>query len=308
VFFFVFIGLLSVIWLAAALFLASETPEGESAAGPVIGVSFIGAVILVIGTLLMSVHQVNDGHVGVVYSFGKITDQTGAGIVFTKPWESVTKANVQEQSYNFAEDNVIRGASKETQDVTFTVALNYRISPDKVQSLYREVGSKYFETLVEKRMQQIFKDEAVQYPAIEITTKRDEIREAVAARLRTELEPYSITVVSLQIVNVDYSEAFNNAIEQKQVAVQEALRASEQVKTREYEAQQAAAVAKGEADSQRIRAQGEADANALVSASLTDKILQNNAINKLADNIQIALVPSGNGFLLDPSTILAGAK
>lgn len=284
-----------------------------------LGVFWFSLIVVVVTTLSASVETVPAGHIGVIYQFGSIQGQREEGVVFKMPWQDMKKANVQEQKYRFEGENAIEGASLETQDVTFTVALNYRLSPDKVQSLFREVGPNYFEVLVESRMQQIFKDEAVQYPAIEITTKRDEIREAVVERLRQELAPYSITVVTLQVVNISYSEEFNRSIEEKQVATQNALRAQEQVKQKEYEAQQAVAVAKGEADSKviaaqgeadarRITAQGEADANAAVNASLNTQILQYEAIKRLADNVQIALIPSGEGFILDPSSILRGAQ
>lgn len=279
------------------------------------GVGFGFVLVMVATTLFSSVTTIPSGHVGVVYQFGSIQGQREEGVVFKAPWQDIKQANIQEQSFRFEGERAIEGASLETQDVTFTVTLNYRLSANKVQSLFRDVGTNYFEVLVQDRMQQIFKDEAVQYPAIEITTKRDEIREAVAARLRQELEPYSISVVTLQIVNISYSDEFNRSIEEKQVATQNALRAQEQVKQKEYEAQQAVAEAKGladskviaaqgEADSRRITAQGEADANTTVNASLNAQVLQYEAIKKLADNVQIALIPSGQGIILDPSALL----
>lgn len=303
-----------------ALFEAGSLRRNPVSAGFARGAFAVsGALFLLMGiiTFMASIETIPAGHVGVVYQFGSIQGQRSEGVVFKAPWQEIKKANVQEQSYKFEGENAIEGASLETQDVTFVVALNYRLSPDKVQDLFRDVGTNWFEVLVESRMQQIFKDEAVQYPAIEITTKRDEIREAVASRLRSELEPYSISVVTLQVVNISYSDEFNKSIEEKQVATQNALRAQEQVKQKEFEAQQAVAVAKGvadsqriaaqgEADSRRITAQGEADANAAVNASLNPQILQYEAIKKLAGNVQIALIPSGQGFILDPSTFLNG--
>lgn len=237
-----------------------------------------------------------------VYRFGAITGQTSDGLVLTAPWEALKEANVQVQRHKFED---LAAASSETQDVFIDVSLNYQVSPTFVQTLYRTVGTDYFERLVVGRINQLFKDETVQYTAIDVTRKRDEISAAVGKRLSDELAPYSITVVALLIDNISYSDAFNAAIEEKQVATQNALRAQEQVKQKEFEAQQVAASAKGEADALRIRAEGQAAANRLVSQSLTPEIIQYEAVQRLTDKVQIALVPSGQGIIIDPSTLLA---
>lgn len=296
--------LIPLIVLVVGGVLAGTTAEsGGEAVGIFAVVGGIGFVAYIVLSVLMSIHQVDAGHVGVVYSFGEITGQTGEGIVWTAPWKEVKKANVQIQSHKFEN---LSAASKETQDVYLTVTLNYSISPDAIQTLYRTVGPGYFDKLVESRVNQFFKDETVAYEAIVITQKRDELRESVKARLAKDLEPYSISVIDLLIDNISYSDAFNTSIEEKQVATQNALRAQEQVKQKQFEAEQAVAVAKGEADATITRARGQSEANNLINASLTPNVLQSLAIEKLSDNIQIALVPSGQGLILDPATILKG--
>lgn len=290
-----------IVLVVGGILAATVAESGGEAMGMFAVVGGIGFVVYIVLSILMSIHQVDAGHVGVVYSFGEITGQTGEGVVWTAPWKEVKSANVQIQSHKFEN---LSAASKETQDVYLTVTLNYSISPDAIQSLYRNVGSDYFNKLVESRVNQFFKDETVQYEAIIITQKRDELRDSVRVRLQKDLEPYSIKVVDLLIDNISYSDAFNNSIEEKQVATQNALRAQEQVKQREYEAQSVVAVAKGEADATIARARGQAEANNLISASLSPNVLQSLAIEKLADNIQIALIPAGEGIILDPATIL----
>lgn len=293
---FAVLGIIGLISLICAF--VAETGEGK-AIGIVVAVAV--AILQVPLFLFASIHSVPSGSVGIVYQFGAIVGQRDEGLTMTWPWQTVTTASVKEQKQTFED---LAAASRETQDVFVTVSLNYSVSKYKVQDLYRNVGSGYFDILVQGRIRQILKDEIVNYDAIEVTQKRDEIRDAVKNRLAQEVAPYSITIINLTLDNIKYSDAFNISIEQKQVATQDALRALEIVKQKEYEAQQGVAVARGEADAQRIRAQGEADANAIVSASLTDKILQNNAITKLSDNVQIALIPSGQGIIIDPSTIL----
>jgi regulator of protease activity HflC (stomatin/prohibitin superfamily) len=81
----------------------------------------------------------------------------------------------------------------------------------------------------------------------------------------------------------------------------------ELVAAREAEARQRAAEAQGNADKLRIEAQGQADANRLINESLTPLLIQFQALQKLADNVSIALIPSGNGLIIDPATLLAAS-
>jgi len=167
---------------------------------------------------------------------------------------------------------------------------------------------------VPSRVNQFFKAETVKYEATEATQKRELIREDVAKALAADLVPYGITVISLQIDNIDYNEPFKRAIEDKQVATQRALQAQAQVAVTQAEAAQAVARAKGAADaaieaargdaqSTLVRAQAQADANRQLAASLTPALLQSQAIAQ-ASNIKFAIVPQGSNFLLDPSGVL----
>lgn len=208
----------------------------------------------------------------------------------------------------------IDAASHETQDVFFDVTLNWQITSSEVQPLYRNVGPDFFTKLVPSRVNQFFKAETVKYEATEATQKREVIREDVAGALAADLVPYGITVISLQIDNIDYNEPFKRAIEDKQVATQRALQAQAQVAVTQAEAAQAVARAKGAADaaieaargdaqSTLVRAQAQADANRQLASSLTPELLQSQAIAQAA-NIKFAIVPQGSNFLLDPSGVL----
>ena len=97
---------------------------------------------------------------------------------------------------------------------------------------------------------------------------------------------------------------FDAAILAKQVASQEAQRQQELVAAREAEARGVAATAQGFADRLRIEAEGQAEANWLINESLTPLLIQFQALQRLADNIQIALIPSGQGIIIDPAALL----
>ncbi len=191
---------------------------------------------VVLHTAVVSIQQVQAGYVGVVYQFGSIIGQKDEGLQFIAPWQTMEKASVQVQRHSFQK---IDGFSKETQDVFVTATLNYSISPNAVQNLYRTVGANWFDRLIETRINNYFKEETVKYEATAVAPNREVIRNAVKDRLSKDLAPYSITINDLLIDNIDFLPEFKQAIENKQIATQDALRETERVKQKQAEAQQA---------------------------------------------------------------------
>jgi len=236
-------------------------------------------VVLVLGWgAVRSFHSVTAGHVGIVYQFGGIVGQKTDGFQTTWPWQSMREASVQVQRHTF---DRLDSFSQETQDVYITATLNYEVSPGDIQRLYRTVGPDYFEKLIVPRVNQFFKDETVKFRSVEIAPNRDTIREQVRKKLKAELASSSIQVDDLLIDNIDFPAAFKEAIVQKQVATQNALREQQNVKRAEFEAEQVIA-----------RAKGQAEANKLIDRSLTQMIINYTLVQKLAPTIQTALVPS----------------
>ena len=268
-------------------------------------------------TLAMSFHQVPAGHVGVVYEFGGIVTQTGDGPQWVAPWRDVTNATVQVKSFAFTNDpsdvadgvTVLGGGldsfSIETQDVFINARLDIQVSPRDVQVLYRTVGRDYVNQLIPQRVAQAFKDVTVTYRTVDIAPNRDEIKDEVELRLDAELDQFSIDVVALLIESISFSEAFTQAIENKQIATQEAARAAELISKSENEALAVIAEAEGVAGALVAEAQGKAEANRLITESINPLLVQWEAVQKLADNITIALLPSGEGIIIDPATLLS---
>jgi regulator of protease activity HflC (stomatin/prohibitin superfamily) len=289
-----------------------DTPEADrgllvSIAGLVIFFVWVG-----LHTGISVTRQVEAGHIAIVYEFGEIVGQRGEGLQFIAPWQTTRSESIQVQRRRF--DNVT-AFSAETQDVFINATVNYRVAPAAVQELFRTVGPNWFDTLVEARINNFFKEEMVQYETVDVAPNRETIRAAVLEKLRQDLDQYSISVVELLIDDIDFQTDFKLAIEQKQIATQDALREQERIVQRQAEAQQAIAVAEGSAEAVRIAAAGEADAitlraeaqaaaNQLIAVSLTDQVISFAAVQTLADNIQIALIPSGEGILIDPATLI----
>ena len=294
-------------------------------------------------TLFRTYHPIPAGEVGIVSEFGKIVSQVGEGPQFIAPWRDLRRVDIKVQRAEFSDRaeglGSVAAASLETQNVFFNVTLNWQVSPEAVQGLMRNVGPDFFNTLVPTRVRQFFKAEVVKFTAVDATRLREQIRTNVGANLAADLQQFSITVVSLQIDDISYETAFEQSIEAKQVATQDALRAQEVVAQRTAEALQAEAQAEGEAAAQIARARGDresriltaeaekqarvlaaegeaealvlegeakAQANDAIAASLTTDLIQFEALKQLA-GVQIAILPSGSNFLLDPSNFLRAA-
>lgn len=259
-------------------------------------------LLMLLVSFFSSVHALQSGHVGIVRSFGQIDGQIGSGIQFTMPWQTVDDANVQVQPFRAR----LAAFSSETQSVDATVTVNYHVSPGAIQHLYATVGTGYFDTLVVPRLEQIFKDTTVHYAAVDIAPNREVIRGQVRDALRAALRPFSIDVVDVLINNISFSKQFTHAIELKQIQTQDSLRAQQKVAQAQYEAEQVVATAKGSAEATLVQAQGQAKANRVLTHSLSPLLVRYQAIQKFNPNVQIALIPSGQGSLIDPSSFLNG--
>lgn len=292
----IFSGIVLVI-AAIALGVArvmrtSEDPEAVKAGQIMLVASLVIApLFIVVFTVVESFHSVRAGYVGVIYQFGNIVGQTEAGLVTTWPWQNVQEANVQVQRAQFAD---LEAFTSETQDVFIVATMNYRVDPVAIQDLYREVGPNYFDKLIPTRVNQLFKDEAVKYRAVNIAPNREKIRREVRERLAKELAKYSIEVEDLLVDNIKFSPEFTQAIEDKQIATQQAQAAQNRVREAKFKAQQVIE-----------QAQGEAKAFSIKNRTLTPLIVQQNAIDKLNPNIEVVILPSGSNFLL-PAGLLSG--
>ncbi len=267
-------------------------------------------------TVTAAVHQVPAGHNGVIREFGAIVAQTEDGFVAIAPWRGLETADTRVQTWAFTDDpdSIPDGArlageglssfSEETQDVFIDATLNIEVSPDDIQELYRNVGADYFNKLVPTRVRQLFKNETVKFKAVDIAPNREQIRTAVEENLREELSKFSIDVVALLIDDIDFNQPFKDAIEDKQVATQDALKEGEIIKAREAQAQQLIAEAEGTKQATITIAEGQAEANRLLDSSLTPNVILFQAIQKLADDLDIAILPAGEGVIIDPTTLL----
>lgn len=273
---------------------------------------FIIIILLVLVFSMFS--QVPAGHIGLLYQFGAIRGERTDGLQFKAPWQTVVAVNIQTQRKTYKE---IYCFSKETQEVLINGTVNFYIDSKNIQKLYRNVGKEYVEKLIDPRVQQAIKNQTVQFSAIDIAPNREAMRKSVKESLVSdpELSLNSIIITDFLLENIDFNTDFKAAIEAKQVATQEALKAAEQIKIEKAKADQAIETARGFAESEftKKKAEGDwilyigqkqAEANQLLNKTLTPELVQLKMIEKLSDKLQIMIVPSGSINFFDPKGML----
>jgi regulator of protease activity HflC (stomatin/prohibitin superfamily) len=263
-----------------------------------------GAIALVLAVVTSAFVQIPAGYVGVVRQFGAVTGATlDPGLHFVTP--IVNTVDTVDTRVKAIRIEGYTAASREQQDLFLDATLNYHIEPRRAPDIIQNLGVDFEQTIILPRFLDIPKSVTDDYPTAVVLNSRDEIRQKATELLRAELENRGIIVDQINFENFSYSDAYNQAIEDKQVAQQQVETERQRLEQQKIIAQQKVEAAKGDADAQIERARGEAEANRLVAASLTDAILQNRYIEKLSDQIQVMLVPSdGGGLILDLGQVL----
>lgn len=242
--------------------------------GVVLVVMVISFVVDIINPAYGFFSKVDAGYVGIVTHFGKIQDKVlPAGFHVTGFFEQVHPINVRTR----IERVEIVGFSSDIQQVTMTTSVNYNVTPEAANKLYRTVSGDYFETLVFPRVNENVKVVVSNYTAESLIANREALSSSVLELMNHDLEDYGITVSSISIENIDFTDAFENAVEAKQVATQDAQKARTIQEQQTMETQKAAERKKIEADAEayetKVKAEAEAEANKKISESITKDLI-----------------------------------
>ena len=249
----------------------------------------IPIIAIVLGVILLStslfITQVPTGFTGVLTTFGKVEERTlDSGINFKLPWQQIITMDNREQRASFS----FNAFSSDIQQTSVTGSINYKIDQQTAMTLYKTIGTNYVDTLITPRLFESTKVVFSRYTAENLISQRDILADEILILMQTDLEAYGIDIISISIEDIDFTDAFTNAIEAKQVASQEKLRAetvqeqatmeaTQQAERERIEAQADADVKKiqAEADAYAIttRASAEAEANAKINASLTPELI-----------------------------------
>lgn len=186
----------------------------------------LSGVIALLGliTFFTAMETVETGKIGVVTRFGQTTGrELSEGFAWIAPWgvDNVSVYDVKIQK----EEVPSTAATKDLQDVNGTVVVNYEVRRGEVSTIHQTIGVDFKDKLITPAINEVFKSAAAKFNAGELITNRAELKNDVTKQLRDRLGKYGISVEDVSITNFKFSEAFTQAIEQKQVAEQEAQRA-----------------------------------------------------------------------------------
>jgi regulator of protease activity HflC (stomatin/prohibitin superfamily) len=193
---------------------------------------------------------VEAGERGILLRWGAVTERVlGEGLYIRTPiMDRVVKFDVKIQK----EEVVATAASKDLQTVNSRVALNYHIDPSRVAHIYQDVGPEYRIRLIDPALQESVKSSTAKYTAEELITRREEVRDDIKSHLVEKLSPRGILIDDFNIVDFQFSPAFNDAIELKVTAEQSALAAKNKLEQIKFEADQKIEEARGKAEALRV--------------------------------------------------------
>lgn len=226
-------------------------PVSSGKIGKIITAAII--VILILIALFGSTRTIPAGFVGVRTQFGAVSGNPApAGLNFKIPFIQHIDA-VDCRIQKLEADST--AASKDMQTVTSKIAVNFSINPSMATNLYKEVGLNYRSVIIDPAVQEIVKMITAQFTAEELISRRSEVSAQMTKSLTEKISNRGITVNDFNVINFEFSEEFNKAIEAKQVAQQQALKAEQDLSRVQIEAKQKIAQAQAEAESLRLQKQ-----------------------------------------------------
>ena len=256
-------------------------PQGLGKKIAVIGV--VIACLIVVGG---STGIVGAGQRGVLLRFGAVTGTIKAEGLYVKiPFaEEVALMSTQIQKYTAP----VSALSKDLQQVTAEVTLNYQLKASSVPEIYRSMRQDYENRVMQPNLQEAVKSTTADFDAEELITQRPQVKEELQNLMTERLAPLGIEVVQLSITDFQFSSTFQESIEAKVKAVQEALEAENALRRVEFEAQQAI-----------TRAQAEAKGLELQKAQITEQLLSLRRIE-----VQGRAIEKWNGVM--PTVVTSG--
>jgi len=250
----------------------------------------VAAVAIIMFVVLNPIVIISPGERGVVITLGAVEDKIlNEGLHFRTPFvQSVVVMNVQVQK-----DEVETGAaSKDLQELKTTIALNYHLEPTTVNTLYQKIGSQYKMRVIDPAVQEGVKAATAKYTAEEAITRRAEVKDTIKQLVTIRLAKEFIVVDEVSITDFDFSKSFNDAIEAKVTAEQEALQAKNVLEKVKFQAEQRIAEATAEAQAIRIQAES-------ISKQGGESYVQLKAIEKWDGKLPQQFVPSSAVPFLD---------
>ena len=262
------------IIVAAVLFIAMGFKKDGKSTVWKINAKQLLAIVGVVVMFGSCIAQVPTGHTGVVTTFGRVEDYTyEAGVHIKNPISTVINMDNRTQKQTLE----LSCFSSDIQEVAISYTVNYQSDKENAQNIYKTIGTDYYDKIIIPRVQDCVKTIVAKYSAENLVGSRNEFSTEIETLLNDSLAEHNIQLVGSSVENMDFTDAFTEAVEAKQVAEQNKLKAQTEAQQKVIEAEAAAEVkvieAKADADAILAKATAEAEANAKLAASITEELI-----------------------------------
>ena len=324
----IFAFLASLCWLAVVVLFgvmamrAARQQPNKGLVSIMMGIVVAAVILSTIGAGVVFIEPDELAVVITIAEGGIKPEPLQAGIHFVIPFvERVERFSILRQTYTMTSvtdegqmsgDDSIQVRTKDGQMVYIDATVIYSINPAKAVNLYKTWRMGYEEGLVRPQSRGVIRDASSQFGVEEIvSSKRAEMEKIITDQLTNVFDENDLILQDFVLRNIRFSDEYATAVEQKQIAEQQAQQAKFVVEQKKQEAEQARQTAQGQADALVIAAKAEADARLIQAEAeakalqmiaevlrLNPNLLQYEYIQKLSPNVQMMLVPSDAPFIL----------
>ena len=232
-------------------------------------VLLLGVAVIFGAVAYSSIKVVDTGYRGIKTHFGKVVGEAlpEGFYVYNPITTEIHQMDTKVQKYTLK----MATYTKDVQQADLMISVNTSLDPTKVHLLFQEVGMAYADKVIAPQISKAVKVTVGKWEADALVSNREKATDEISNSLKEALLPYHINTQSVVIENIDYSAQFERAIEEKQIATQDAIKARNRTKQVEEEANQKVLAAKAEAESMRIRSQALSQNQNLVAYEAVQK-------------------------------------
>lgn len=307
----IIIGIILAVVAVGCVVGAFVSYDNDSGVGT--GICSVMAVIAIIAFFIVpfSFHTVDTGEVAVVKHLGEAREVKEAGTHYNL-W--ITDKYIKYDTKVRTLDLTLMAYSSDAQTMDITMSVQYQIMKDKALDISKQYGTiEALENRITAISMEKTKSAMSAYKAMDIIAQRAEMSPMVEDIIQNAIgEEYYVNVIAVALTNIDFSDAFEKAVEDKMIAEQAKLKADYENETKIAKAEAEAAakqktaeanikIAEAEAEAQLIRAKAEAEANRIIAESITQEILDK--IYAEAWNGELPKVV-GSGEIILPSDLI----
>lgn len=229
------------------------------------------AALIALSILFGSWFTVDQGERGVILRYGAISGTAEPGLGFKLPFiDSIVRVSVQSKAVVYEK---MEAYSRDQQPAEIRLSVNYRIPADRVQEVYATYGGEdgLLSRLIERKVFKETKTVFGRFNAVTAIQERGRLNAEIASAIQQGVSG-PVLIDSVQIENIDFSDAYEASIEQRMLAEVEVQRLRQNAEREKVQAEITVTQARAQADARRAEAQAQADAVRLAAQAESEAI------------------------------------